>query len=69
MESHEAFAECADVLGDEPLRQGDVFKWHPESSDPWEQFGIIVTADCDASLTRSIGDCCPTSPSCLCTTT
>lgn len=39
--------ECDDVDDERPLRQGDVFRWLAASDDPWQQYGLVVTADCD----------------------
>lgn len=41
------FSECDDVNDDSPLVQGDVFEWLERKDDPWLQFGVIVTANCD----------------------
>ena len=45
--SHRDFSECDDVTDDRPLVQGDVFEWLNRGSDPWQHFGIVVTANCD----------------------
>lgn len=41
------FSECDDVTDDSALVQGDVFEWLERKDDPWLQFGVIVTANCD----------------------
>lgn len=41
------FSECDDVTDDSVLVQGDVFEWLERKDDPWQQFGVIVTANCD----------------------
>lgn len=49
----------------EPLQQGDIFLWEqPIESDPWKQFGVIVTADCDFAQNkhREIVSYCPIVP-------
>lgn len=39
---------------DLPIRQGDIFAWSNWiERDGWDQFGIIVTADCDIAQQRS----------------
>jgi hypothetical protein len=38
--------ECDAVSKDEPLRQGDIFKFL-RKTNLWEMFGIIITTDCD----------------------
>ena len=47
VESAPLFSECDDVTDDRPLAQGDVFEWLERTDDPWLQFGVIVTANCD----------------------
>lgn len=49
------FSECVDAIESEPLRQGDVFEWLTDTGDPWERFGIIVTADCDIAYAKHRG--------------
>lgn len=40
--------ELEDVGVLDPLRQGDVFAlWNPDTRDPHDRVGVIVTADCD----------------------
>ncbi|MBI3372704.1 MAG: hypothetical protein HY017_13245 [Betaproteobacteria bacterium] len=37
-----------------PVRQGDIFIWRgQETNDPWKQFGIVVTADCDIAQSKT----------------
>jgi hypothetical protein len=49
------FRECSDLEGTEDLGQGDVLEWVPSGTDPWRQFGIIVTADCDLAYDKHAG--------------
>jgi hypothetical protein len=47
-EAPDGTVECDDIVdASAPIRQGDVLRWLPESEDPWRQFAIVVTADCD----------------------
>lgn len=49
------FCECAELEGREPLGQGDVIEWLDGKDDPWRQFGLIVTADCDLAHDKHAG--------------
>jgi hypothetical protein len=49
------FSECNEITDSQPLRQGDVFKWLQLGDDPWSQFGIVVTADCDIAQEKHVG--------------
>jgi hypothetical protein len=40
------FSEVEWTLDDRPIRQGDVLSF-PAATEPWDQLGVIVTADCD----------------------
>jgi hypothetical protein len=47
MTSLSTFYECDVIEDDRPLRQGDIFSWLIPSKNPWQQYGVVVTADCD----------------------
>jgi hypothetical protein len=42
-------------MADEPVRQGDVFRWLEPSDDAWKQHGVVVTADCDLEYDKHAG--------------
>jgi hypothetical protein len=52
----EPVVEC-EVVDDSriPLRQGDVLEWLSGGDDPWREFAIIVTADCDIAHSKHGG--------------
>lgn len=47
--------EFVSVSVSEPLRQGDIFEWREQNGDPWQLFGVIITADCDLHLQKHRG--------------
>jgi hypothetical protein len=49
------FCECSDVAGSDEIAQGDVIEWLVPGDDPWRQFGLVVTADCDLALRKHAG--------------
>jgi hypothetical protein len=49
------FSECIEVTDSQPLRQGDVFEWLDDSDNPYQQSGVIVTADCDIAQAKHTG--------------
>jgi hypothetical protein len=53
----EVFAECTSVPDGTALRQGDVFVFRDsdENHEIWQQFGIVVTADCDLANNKHHG--------------
>lgn len=55
MDATPPFTECHEVGDDRPIRQGDVFQWLTPSSDPWAQFGVVITADCDIAHEKHRG--------------
>lgn len=57
--------ECEPATDASPLRQGDVFEWLTrKDADPFRQFGVIVTADCDLARAKHQGiiSCVPILP-------
>jgi hypothetical protein len=50
-----AFSECDEVTDDRPLVQGDIFEWVDRGTDPWRQFGVVVTANCDIAQEKHRG--------------
>jgi hypothetical protein len=51
----EQFSECIDVTDDSSLVQGDIFRWLEPRNDPWQQFGVVVTANCDIAFQKHRG--------------
>ncbi|WP_437653706.1 hypothetical protein [Sorangium sp. So ce1182] len=41
------FSECDVITDERSLRQGDIFVRISASSDPWQRYGVVITADCD----------------------
>ena len=47
--------ECADVIGDRPLRQGDIVSPLVASDDHWRGPAVVITADCDLARNKHNG--------------
>lgn len=48
--------ECGQPNQTEPIRQGDIFIWENwKKRDPWDQMGVILSADCDIAQSKLPG--------------